>query len=176
LAALYLVGYILVYLLMSTYLTNLTLTNLHLGENDRAAMAWIKENTATDSKFVLITPGTDYPMRDPVQEWFPALTERTSLTTLQGQEWILGPNFAKAMNDFRNLQACVTQNIDCVVGQTSIPSKTIDYIYISKTVNNQDCNSTGGCQQAQKFIQSARGAGRFKLVYENNDVAILQAE
>lgn len=169
------IGYILAYLLMGTYLSGLTQANLRLGEEIKTSMNWIKENTPANSRFVLITPGSDYPMRDPIQEWFPALTERTSLTTLQGQEWILGKNFAQAIREFTDLQACVTQNVDCLTRQTAIPSDTIDYVYISKTSNGQPCISEIDCKEAQTLIQSAQSTGRFNLVFENKSVVILKA-
>ncbi len=56
------------------------------------AMQWVSENTAPNSRFLLLT-GSSGIMSDPIQEWFPALAERESQTTMQGLEWNLNKDF-----------------------------------------------------------------------------------
>jgi hypothetical protein len=52
----------------------------------RQAMQWIRDNTAPESSFVVIT-GAEGWWADKIAEWFPYLTARASLTTVQGLEW-----------------------------------------------------------------------------------------
>ena len=56
------------------------------------AMQWVSENTAPNSRFLLLT-GDSGIMSDPIQEWFPALAGRESQTTMQGLEWNLNKDF-----------------------------------------------------------------------------------
>ena len=49
-------------------------------------MQWIRDNTAPESSFVVIT-GAEGWWTDKTAEWFPYLTARASLTTAQGLEW-----------------------------------------------------------------------------------------
>jgi hypothetical protein len=58
-----------------------------LNKENREAMTWVKENTPSESQFLVL----DFPygwFSDMPAEWFPALAERKSLLTVQGQEWL----------------------------------------------------------------------------------------
>ena len=68
-------------------------------------MLWVRENTPADSSFLILTGRADV-MTDAVQEWFPALAERHSATTLQGLEWTLGGEFYPRWNELSALQSC----------------------------------------------------------------------
>ncbi|MDO8755268.1 MAG: hypothetical protein Q7J80_15330, partial [Anaerolineales bacterium] len=59
--------------------------NSTLTKSDLDAFVWAKENTPPNSQFVLVTQGL--PLNDASSEWFPALTERTSIATIFGSEW-----------------------------------------------------------------------------------------
>lgn len=58
---------------------------------DRAAMAWVREHTPPTATFAVVT---GYPAEqwssEAVTEWFPTLTERKNMTTLQSTEWLGG--------------------------------------------------------------------------------------
>lgn len=96
---------ILVYLFFSAGVFGVKLAKASLSESDRAAIAWVRENIAPDSAFLLLT-GEPYSMKDPFQEWFPALTPNHSVTTIQGLEWTLGPRFFPRYGDLVALQHC----------------------------------------------------------------------
>jgi hypothetical protein len=136
-SARFLLGYLLFYILASSYLYTLNLATVSLSSAHRTAMAWIKENTSPGSRFILLTPGSDYPMRDPIQEWFPALTERTSLTTMQGQEWTFGASFGQVIAENRGLQACASQTITCLDAETTKTGIKFDFIYLNKKTDYQ---------------------------------------
>jgi hypothetical protein len=171
-----LLAYFLLYLLAGSYLYMLNISTIFLSKAHQTAMAWIKENTPPDSRFILLTPGSDYPMRDPIQEWFPALTERISLTTMQGQEWTLGPNFAQTTTENRKLQACATQEIKCLENQYIFSSQKVDFIYISKSLDGQQCVAEESCDGAKQFIKSAKSTQQFRSIFENSTALILEIE
>ncbi len=89
-----------------------------LSEPDRAAMAWIATHTPIDATFLVAEQRI---ISSPVGEWFPALTGRRSLTTLQGQEWT--PNF----NAYANRQI----QVENCVSKSCLPRA--DYIFISQS-------------------------------------------
>jgi hypothetical protein len=76
-----------------------------------AAMAWIEANTPVDSKFLVLT-GTQEYGNDQVSEWFPALSQRTSLTTPQGHEWLPDKEFSRRVKLHAELQKTF-QTCDC---------------------------------------------------------------
>ena len=62
-----------------------------LTKNDLAAMNWATRNTPTSARF-LIVPRQDWAL-DVHGEWFPALTNRTGVLTVQGAEWLPNNQF-----------------------------------------------------------------------------------
>ena len=82
-----------------------------LSAADRETIAWVDENIPSGSDFLLLT-GEQYSMKDPFQEWFPALTEQHSQTTLQGAEWTLGADFFPFYGELVALQHCA--DVSCV--------------------------------------------------------------
>ena len=56
-----------------------------LSPEQREAMAWVRDNTPPST--VTVSLATDMWGSDIVSEWFPALSERASVTTTQGLEW-----------------------------------------------------------------------------------------
>ncbi|NOH02248.1 MAG: hypothetical protein HND47_09985 [Chloroflexi bacterium] len=82
-----------------------------LTPNAIEAMVWARENTPAESSFLILT-GREDVMTDPVQEWFPALAERHSETTLQGLEWTLKDEFVNRWAQLGNLQSC--RDADCI--------------------------------------------------------------
>jgi hypothetical protein len=74
-------------------------------------------------------------MTDPLQEWFPALADRHSATTLQGLEWTLGGKFYSRWDELSALQSCC--DVACVDDMTSQPGIEYDYVILdmSQTVS-----------------------------------------
>lgn len=172
-----LLGYIFLYLMGTTYLYSLAEATVHLSEKDREAMTWVQENTPVNSRFLLLTPGSDYPMRDPIQEWFPSLTERISLTTFQGREWTLGPKFADAFTTYRELQSCATQQeVECIFKKMPEPDLTFNYLYINKKSDYQLGATWPKTPYNPDFVKSAQASGQFSIVYENETTIILEVK
>ena len=169
-----LLGYLLFYLLGSSYLYTLNLATVFLSNSHRAAMAWVQENTPANSRFILLTPGSDYPMRDPVQEWFPALAERISLTTMQGQEWTFGASFGQAIAENRGLQACAGQTTVCLDTETAKTGKNFDFIYLNKKTDYQ--LGPGWVTQVDSSVlaQALAISKQYRQVYENDSVIIFR--
>jgi len=84
-------------------------TTLHSPATD--TMAWIRQNTPAGSRFLVLS-GETGAMVDPLQEWFPALTERRSQTTLQGLEWTLAEGFVSRLQALAQLQTC--EELECL--------------------------------------------------------------
>lgn len=123
------IGFVFVYGMMSAYYIawkikqDFTLTNV-----DLQAFNWIKSNTPANSRFALITGGL--PLRDSSSEWFPALTGRQSVATVFGYEWVNDGLFGRRTEEFRNLQSCANQNIDCLDAWTQESGQRFSYVYL----------------------------------------------
>lgn len=78
-----------------------TLKQVNLGS--RSAMRWAAQHTSPDSRFVIISRGRGW-WADRIAEWFPYLSQRNSLTTAQGMEWVGPGEFTKRKETIQRLK------------------------------------------------------------------------
>jgi len=133
-------------------------TSLHTPEPFQA-MQWVSDNTPPNSRFLLLT-GSPGIMSDPIQEWFPALAQRQSQTTMQGLEWTLNDDFFPRLRSLGTLQACRT--LDCVNQWSANTGLGYNYLLIQKS------NAT------QPLLNSILSDASYVRVYENSTFVILQ--
>jgi uncharacterized membrane protein len=134
---------------------------------DKIAFTWITSNTPSNSRFLVLTG--DAPLTDPVSEWFPALTDRISVGTAQGYEWLTKYNFNDMLQRALDAQNCNDQSLDCVASWKNKYDMDFDYIYIRKTVSRNGLK--------QEPISSALEAlllksDDYSLVYRSDQVVI----
>ncbi|MBK8824426.1 MAG: hypothetical protein IPN58_17985 [Anaerolineales bacterium] len=140
-----------------TSLFGFKLINTSLSIADRDAMAWIKQNTPAASLFLPIT-GVQSPEIDPFVEWFPALTERRSQTTIQGFEWLLGSGFYKKYGDFAEVQGCKT--LACITDWSNRTGLEYEYLVIQRSGVDE------------KLIVSLNTANDYKNIYSTKEILI----
>ena len=102
-----------------------------LSSYDRQAMQWVSQNTEKASKFVVLT-GEKWPV-DFISEWFPALSMRYSVSTVQGSEWLPDYQFNEQMKIYDSLQSCAMKDFSCLLNWTKENSIQYTYLYLSKS-------------------------------------------
>ncbi|NJC97788.1 MAG: hypothetical protein C3F07_00960 [Anaerolineales bacterium] len=163
--------YLMLYLVFSAYQFGFQLSASTLRPSDQAAMAWVRKNTAADSSFVVLT-GTSSVACDSVSEWFPALTGRRSIYTVQGTEWTLAEKFGGFIQKSADVQACMNEDAACF--EDAVGPSTYDYIYISKILQTNNCAPVDGVKKFPYFIERIKGDGKFEVMYETGDVLVLK--
>ena len=131
-----------------------------LAKGDIQAIAWIKENTPGDAEFFVV-PSSTWWETDAVGEWFPALTERTSLLTVQGSEWL--PGYRQRIAEFKEISAQIASgSLNVKELMKTYPGVTFLYLPLSLY---RDTAELGGLRAA---------LSEFPLVFSNPDVEIYQ--
>ena len=142
-----------------------------LSGADRETIAWVDENLPSGSDYLLLT-GEQYSMKDPFQEWFPALTEQHSHTTLQGAEWTLGEDFFPFYGELVALQHCA--DVSCVEDWGERTGLNYQYLLIKKLPVGSSSPLRGSLTL---LLDSVRNSTQYELVYESDNAAIyLNAE
>lgn len=163
--------YLLLYLIFSTYQFGLQLSAATLYAPDQEAMKWVRANTPGDSQFLVLT-GTTSVSCDSVLEWFPALTDRRSLYTVQGTEWTEGPNFNDYVRSTYGVQRCMSSDDPaCLAGQ--IDPSSYDYVYVSRLLRVDNCRPLGFQRSFPFFLEHLRADPGLEVVYETDGVIIL---
>lgn len=110
------------------YLTSLT-------SADRGAMAWVARQTPSESRFVIMVgEAAGGWWSDRVGEWFPVLTKRVSVATVQGTEWLPSGTFELRERQYDRLQRCAVWGATCLerwARETALP---YSHVYIPKTL------------------------------------------
>ena len=166
--------YLALYLLFSTYQFGFQLSQATLYRPDREAMAWVRQNTQAGSRFLVLT-GTTSVSCDSVLEWFPALTGRQSIYTVQGTEWTEGGNFSAYVRSTYPVQECLASG-DAACLDAVIDRAEYDYLYISKVLRVNNCVPLDLQRTFPSFIQSMHEAGEFDPIYETDDVVVFERQ
>ncbi len=156
---------VIAYLFLSGTIASMQFGNsLRILREERQALNWIVDNTPTDSRFLVLTG--DAALSDPLSEWFPALTERVSLVTVQGHEWTPDSPLQENVRAYNRAQLCLKSDSICLSGWN------FDYLYIRKVKPQKE----GGVEQQVSLLEaSLRESGEYAVVYDS-DAAVLFVE
>jgi Dolichyl-phosphate-mannose-protein mannosyltransferase len=145
-----------------------TAVPLHaLSTNDRVAMEWVATHTSRESTFLIIDNATWFG-EDRIAEWFPALTDRMSVTTVQGSEWLSNGEFYRRWREFDLLQQCGASAV-CLEAQVQQNNQHLGYIYLSKQQGVTEHSTT----IYQALEHALRSDTRYRVVYDNVGVLIV---
>jgi hypothetical protein len=139
--------------------------------DERAAMAWVANNTPPDATLVAVTQR--FWAGDRVTEWLPTLSGRRVLDTVQGTEWLpKDRGFWHTMEAYDMAQECGSEDAGCMLGWADEYGR-FDYVYIPKTLDGYMSDGTPSyCCGSLRF--SLRADPAFKLVYDGPGAWIFQ--
>jgi len=162
------------YLLINSIYQGFLLSQNHVSKGEQAAMQWVSENTPTGSQFLVLT-GEPEAMCESSAEWFPALAERTSLSTLQGSEWLTDKSFGEFIGRRNNLQGCINENLECLTNQASYFSDGFDYVYIAIKTPTNNCKNTNLSTKTTSGLAIAmENSPDYLVAYETEDAIIFE--
>ena len=142
-----------------------------LDAAQRDAMAWMAAETQRDTKVLVIT-GDAFWGSDNTSEWFPALSQRDSVATVQGSESLPNLAFARQISAYTSAQGCVYRDSSCLDDWASSTGKDFSYVYLARpeypAVNVPV--SQGPAHWALEL--SLRADQRYVVVYDRPDVVI----
>lgn len=166
-----LAGYLILVVALGSHGKMMELSKTHLTTPNQDAMAWVRTNTHPNDRFWVIT-GNSVLYIDPVLEWFPALAERTSISTIQGREWVHGEQFFDYAANIQLVQNCYWQDAACIeTKQTSLPP--FDYLFLPKQCTGQpNCSGELTMQTSPLYLSLVQA--KYQTVYENSGVAIFK--
>jgi hypothetical protein len=126
-----------------------------LSHDDRDAMQWVATNTAPSSRF-LVVPAEGWP-GDRVAEWFPVLTRRQSVATVQGTEWLPDSGFARYKRLYDTARDCRSKDVSCVEQWSTKSGVAFSYVYVP------GASDDGCCRQLRTTLRSD---DRYQLVFD----------
>lgn len=160
----------LVSFLLSSFEVAFTETKeLSLPPSDRTAFQWVNQNIPPGARFLVLTG--DQPLADPVSEWFPALTRRASLATVQGYEWQPESDFDRVLHASFTLQRCVIREAACLQEWQQADGREYDYLYLSKARLRANHPALG---QTIPLLNELLESRDFEMLYDSEQAAVLK--
>jgi hypothetical protein len=145
----------------------------YITERDELAMtddllnvyAWLEENAGQDDKIMFYpVAGVDrFWWNDFAAEWFPALTTKSNINTVQGSEWVEG-QFQERVTEYEELRLCKDLGPDCVAAWEAKNTLKLNYLVIGQIKSRQDF--------VEHFIQHPS----YHVVYQGEDYLVLSRE
>jgi hypothetical protein len=168
-----LVAFLLIYNLLNAIVASQKVSSVRVSAPEQAAMQWISADTPPDSKVLLLAFGDSLNL--PFLEWFPSLTGRVSLTTVQGYEWLPGSSFYTRKDAFQQLQPCLTEDLACVEQWATGQGLSYDYLLVDHGyVGDQQLDPTK--PRFNDWIASQlRQSQQYHQVYATPLIEIFQA-
>ena len=135
----------------------------------RRSMEWTTQNSAPHSPYLVLTSNPWWD--DPLTEWFPALTGRTSLTTVQGYEWTSLLQFAQRVNRYDAVRNCLQSiQVDCLAKWSADQQTTFDYIFVPKLPPARGQTPL----ESTPLVQALRQSSDYQLVSEQDGALIFK--
>lgn len=148
-------------LLYGSFRVSLNLSQQSLEDETRDALQWVATNTHPSDRF-LILDWQENPLLSPLQEWFPALTGRRSITTVQGSEWLTGEQgFQARMDSSRAVHACAFEEAKCL----DFLAGQYEYVFLSIKIS-------GTINRIYPLLLSLERSDDFLLVYSTPGIRI----
>ena len=148
-------------------------SKLHgLSTDERAGMAWAQANTPASSRFVILS-GQAWPV-DANSEWFPALSGRHSVATVQGTEWLPGGVFDRTRSSYLALQQCANSGGDCLARWSAKYAAAFDYVYVSTGAPGAANGPLGATQCCRDLTLALKKDPRYQLVYDGAGAVIFR--
>ena len=104
-------GFFAVFCISNAFQSSNKVSEQFLSIEERQAIIWVKVNSGHDDKFLVLGSQVN-PIHSSLIEWFPALADRQSITTVQGQEWF--NKYHSAIDIFSQYQQCLEEDILCI--------------------------------------------------------------
>jgi hypothetical protein len=123
-----------------------------LTKDQRAAMEWMATNTPPGSQVIVVSGIGAWP-NDMISEWFPALSQRVSVATPQGYEWMPDKAFIGRIFRHDEAQACAGSDGNCLERWIPKTGTHFDYVFVR---TDAQC-----CILATNLLYDAR----YELVY-----------
>ena len=124
-------GFFIILFLYNAYSVSNTLSYQVLGTEELEAISWVKSNTNLTDHFLILDEQGN-PLLSPFIEWFPALTDRRSVATLQGTEWLgEDKHYNKQLPTVVSLHQCLYNNVNCLYDLQDKMTDTYNFIIVS---------------------------------------------
>ncbi len=137
-----------------------------LRSDDISALEWVKQFTPQSARFILISSQPDW-WKDAVPEWFPAITGRISLVTVQGSEWTPFTEHHRTILFHQAIRRCNQSTIACIESAATLAALPFSHLYL---VKHKDQPGVG--DYCPLLLHSIRNSANYRVIFGNEAAEI----
>lgn len=139
-----------------------------LTRDEEQDLVWIRTNTSIDSEFVVLSSSKIW-QYDHVAEWFPTITGRKSVNTVQGSEWLNRGNYTQKLSEYNQLKRCYYEYEGCVTKWLDDTNLKADYLIVVKSP----------CSDAHPFCSNSmmlnlKNDKDYQIVYDSASATVFK--
>jgi hypothetical protein len=136
-----------------------------LDTEELAALRWVASETPTSSRFLLV-PDTSWETAS-TSEWFPLLTGRVSVATVQGTEWLPGDVFDARVGAYYEAFDCGFSTSSCLQEWFEESRLFFTHVYFRKWDGDGRCCNT--------LVESLMADPHYQVVYDGPGATVFEA-
>ncbi len=140
-----------------------------LNPDQREAMVWVGRNLPADVSLAVVTDSNWW--QDAASEWLPAIALRRSAATVQGYEWLGGPQFVQKQDAHEDLQSCSRDVLPCVVMWAQAYEVTITHVFLPKGPLHGPFSAEDCCPALRHSLGLVPGA---RLIYDGPGATVIE--
>jgi hypothetical protein len=131
------------------------------------AMIWVADESDHETRFIVAT--TVVWGFDEISEWFPAITQRQSVATVQGSEWLGTEGFEIQLDRHSRVLSCTRSTAACMAAWAADAGLADAWIFIPKGQVNGPLSSTECCPALRETV---REGTFYEVVYDGAGATI----
>lgn len=138
-----------------------------VGPEARHAAGRLRVETPP-SAAVLVVTGQERWALDAFSEWFPVLSGRSSVATVQGTEWLPGATFADRIEAYEDLQVCADQDPACLERWSARYQLPFDHVFIPRQPYTRPVGTGGDDEDCCAMLRwSLRHSADYQLIFDD---------
>lgn len=159
-------------LVLANYYSGLrTSSPLHgLNVEQQSALVWAGGNAPEEAVFAVVS-GSTFWEDDAVSEWFPALTDRRSVATVQGYEWLGREAWQRQQTAYDDLQNCAADVLPCVVSWADEYDQPVTHVFLPKGYLHGPLGELDCCAAPRHSVELVPGA---RVIYDGPGGTVIE--
>ena len=159
------------YIFVNATIAALSFSQNHVPVGEQEAMIWARNNTPEESQFAVLNSENEA-WCDSSGEWFPAIAERHSLSTLQGREWLIANSYNEFATHRSGLHACIESDVSCLERELEYFGGNVDYVYIALQTPTRNCNTVSPAERIPPLVLSLQSSPAYSKEYSSPEAVI----
>jgi hypothetical protein len=138
-----------------------------VSDDQVEAMNWVATETDPGTRFIVAT--VVYWGGDEIGEWFPAVTGRQSVATVQGSEWLGEAGYQTQLDRHQAVFECTRSTDTCFVQWAATEGLSDAWLFIPKGQVNGPLSAADCCPALRELVQAG---GAYEVVYDGPGATI----